>query len=402
MTSANELSDERENRKMTSDPTRSPDSGPPLDEKPFIDASSDARSRYGRFNLAIIGDSGVGKSSLVNAVFGRDWAKVGMGLPVTRGVQYYHDASLGIWDIEGFEIGSRVSPRDQLNSHLRIISERPAREQISIVWYCVESHAARLTPAAIEMIRALDAAGLPVVLVLTKVDWVKNRITGTRTVAHDLENFVTWLNEPHDNGHPIDIPYERVILTSTRDKHGKGTGHGLGELVAETLALSPDDEKDAFRIAQRLNLPWKRELARPVITSAAGLAAAAAATPIPIADAVALAPIQLGMMGRIATIYDLELKSMMSAGALAQLGVQFTGQALARSFIKLIPGAGSVISASVAFALTAATGEAWMRLCEQVHTGKIDLAKINESWSEYTPGFLDVVRKMAEKRVTKK
>ncbi|WP_396667359.1 GTPase [Microbacterium sp. R86528] len=372
-----------------------------INEQDFLDGSEQAKSRYGRFNLAIIGDSGVGKSSLVNAVFSRDWAKVGMGLPVTRGVHYYNDDSLGIWDIEGFEIGSELSPSDLLKSHLKTISERPANEQISVVWYCVESHASRLTPAAIAMIQALDSAGLPVVLVLTKVDWGKNPITKSRTVTHDLEQFVEWLENPNDNGVPITVPYEKLILTSTRDKHGKGKGHGLGDLVTETLALSPEDEKDAFRIAQRLNLPWKRELARPVVHKAAAAAALATATPILIADAAVLAPIQLAMMGRIATIYDLELKTMMSAGALAQLGVQFTGQALARSFLKLIPGAGSVVGASVAFALTAATGEAWLRLCEQVHTGKLDIKKISESWSDYAPSFLDVVRKIMEQKLTK-
>lgn len=107
------------------------------------------------------------------------------------------------------------------------------------------------------------------------------------------------------------------------------------------------------------------------------------------------------MMGQIAAIYDLEIKTMMSAGALAQLGVQFAGQALARSFIKLIPGAGNVIGASVAFALTAATGEAWMRLCEQVHTGKIDLDKITDSWEDYAPNLFDVLRKVLEQKVSK-
>jgi hypothetical protein len=42
-----------------------------------------------------------------------------------------------------------------------------------------------------------------------------------------------------------------------------------------------------------------------------------------------------------------------------------------------------------------------MRLCEQVHTGKLDVDKVNNSWSDFVPGFLDVVRKMAEQKLTK-
>lgn len=374
-----------------------------IDEQPFLDATAEAKSKFGRFNLAIIGSSGVGKSSLVNAVFGRDWAKVGKGLPVTRGVQYFNDDSLGIWDVEGFEIGSQEPPAEQLRAHLDTIAKSPKLQQISVVWYCVKANDDRLTPADIAMIRELDAQGLPVILVLTKVDWIKNPITGQHGVAKNVEAFVEWLNEPVDTqtGLPIDIPYRSVILTSTQDKHGKGKGHGLGELVAETLALSPDNEKDAFRIAQRLNLPWKRELARPVIAAATTAAAGAAAVPVPIADAAILAPIQLGMMARIATIYDLEIKTMMSAGALAQVGAQLAGRALASSMLKLIPGAGSFMNAGVAGALTAATGEGWMRLCEQVHTGKLDVDKVSNSWSDFVPGFFDVVRKMAEQKLTK-
>src|SRR5690606_36722816 len=207
----------------------------------------------------------------------------------------------------------------------------------------------------------------------TKVDWTKNAVTGKYRAPKEVEDFRDWLEHPVDGeGNQIFLPARKVILTAAIGRNGKGTGHGLGELVAETLALSPDDEKDAFRIAQRLNLPWKRDMARPIITAASSAAAAAAAIPIPIADATALAPIQLAMMGRIAAIYELDLKVMLSASALAQLGAQIAGRALARSFIKLIPGVGSAVNATVAFALTAATGEGWLRLCEQIHTGKID------------------------------
>lgn len=372
---------------------------PALDGRPFLEGQSEARARYGRFNLGIVGGTGVGKSSLINAVFGRDLAKTGKGLPVTRGVEYFHDASLGIWDFEGFEIGSQETPAQSLRRHLHTIAQGPTDQQISVIWYCLLGTADRLTPTDIDLIRELDASGLPVVLVLTKVAWTKQPITGHYRAPKDVQAFADWLEHPVDaNGAPIHLPVQAVVLTSA---HGKGSSKSLGDLVTTTLNLSPDGDKDAFRIAQRLNLPWKRELARPVVATASAAAAAVAATPLPIADAITLAPIQLTMMGRIATIYDLELTTMMSATALAQLSTQIAGQALARSFIKLIPGAGNAVNAAVAFALTGAVGEAWMRLCERVHTGDINPGKIAQAWGDYAPTAVSVVRKLVEQRAAK-
>ncbi|KAB1651992.1 GTPase [Pseudoclavibacter chungangensis] len=388
---------------MSIEPQHPEDSTPELEKRPFFEATTGAKSRYGRFNLAILGGTGVGKSSLVNAVFERDIAKVGTGLPVTRGANYYHDDSLGIWDLEGFELGAKL-PLQLLEESLDTIAARPAIEQISVVWYCVNAHAGRLQQPEIDVIRELDRRGLPVIVVLTKVDWITNPVTGKRTPSFSAQEFCDWLRNPVDENaaQPIDVPFQRFLLTSTLDRHGKAKGHGLGELVSETLELSPDNEKDAFRIAQRLNLPWKREMARKVVVVAAAAAAGVAAVPVPVANAAVLAPLQLGMMGRIAVIYDLEIKTMLSAGALAQLGVQFTGRALAGGLLALIPGAGNVINAGVAAALTGATGEGWMRLCEQVYTGKIDLDAIDNVWGDFVPGFLDVMRKMAEQRIAKK
>ena len=366
----------------------------------FADAATENRRRFGRFNLGIVGETGVGKSSLVNAVFGEARARVGVGLPVTRGVNYYHEGALGIWDFEGFEIGGGAP--QLLRENLRKIAERPADEQISVVWYCVLSSAGRLTRTDIAMINELEAAGLPVIIVLTKVDWDRNPVTGKMAPSYAAETLKQWIENPRDEvGRPITIHNRGVVLTSAVNSKGKGVGYGLSDLVERTLELSPASEKDAFRIVQTLNLGWKRDMARRDVTAATASAAAAAAVPIPIATAAVLAPIQLAMMGRVAVVYDLELRSVFSVSALAQLATQMTGRALAASLVKFIPGAGSVIDAAVASALTAATGEGWTRFCEAIYTGKVDLRSAEAVWQRYAPTAASVFAQWAAAKRTK-
>lgn len=388
-------------------PTRQPQQ--PVNPQPYMNAASWTRTHYGRFNLAIIGGTGVGKSSLVNAVFGRDLARVGHGMPVTSGLHYYHDDGLGIWDFEGFEIGSSRSPGETLKQHLWTISQRPQDEQIAVVWYCVLSTSDRLTQPDVEMIREMHSAGLPVILVLTKVDWVKNPVTGMYRAPDSVERFQGWLQNPVDQaGRPLYLPIQQVVLTSAvaprgmKPRRGKDTGHGLGDLISATLELSPPEAQDAFRVAQQINLSWKKDLARPIIKQAGTAAAAAAAVPIPVADAVVLAPIQMAMMAKVAGIYDLELKTMLSSSALAQIGAQLSGRALARSLLKLIPGVGMFINAGVAAAVTAATGEGWRVLCENVYTGKIDAAQLNVAWQKYVPTVMDIARQWAAAKASRR
>lgn len=377
-----------------------PESG--ADEE-FLVEYRESRSEYGRFNLLITGKSGVGKSSLINAVFGRDLARVGMGVPITEQLSYYHDSSLGIWDTEGFELGEAEHPTDKVRAALKEIGSRPLLEQVSVVWYCVDAGSKRLLPTEIQVIQELANAGYPVILVVTKTTWTKRTLSRRNEIAEVDEEFVNWLKNPVDErtGVPIDLPVRDVIATSAVGNDGKGVGHGISDLVSRTLVESPEDQKDAFKIAQRLNLPWKREMARIAIAQASALSATAAAVPLPVTDAATLAPIQLAMMGRISTIYDLEIRTMLSAGALAQMSVEVTGKALARSFIKLIPGVGSAVNAAVASALTAAAGEAWMRLCEKAYQGNLPIGGLDKIAGQISPNVLTVFKELALSRAQK-
>lgn len=57
-------------------------------------------------NILLCGATGVGKSSLVNDVFGENLAAIGAGEPVTRGTHRYEGETITIFDSEGYEIGS--------------------------------------------------------------------------------------------------------------------------------------------------------------------------------------------------------------------------------------------------------------------------------------------------------
>ena len=58
-------------------------------------------------NVVIVGKTGVGKSTLVNAIFREDLATTGTGRPVTQRMCRYtkKDVPLAIYDTKGFELG---------------------------------------------------------------------------------------------------------------------------------------------------------------------------------------------------------------------------------------------------------------------------------------------------------
>jgi 50S ribosome-binding GTPase len=56
--------------------------------------------KFRQVNLAVFGKTGVGKSTLINAIFGEEVARTGIGRPVTEGSRLYvtRSGSLGLYD----------------------------------------------------------------------------------------------------------------------------------------------------------------------------------------------------------------------------------------------------------------------------------------------------------------
>lgn len=323
-----------------------------------------ALAGLGRFNLAIFGKTGVGKSTLVNAIFGEDLAETGVGAAVTKQLTLYSrpDGILRVYDSRGFETGeSREQILDEVAKQVAKTRVGNVDDYIHVVWYAVRAADRRLEEGQEEIIRHLAGLGLPVLLVLTQTPLVNGRPDSkTLEFARSIQ----------DRHLPLSPPGQ-VFLTNAQADQLLPYVHGLDELLTATFHVVPEAARSALVAAQRIDLSRKREKALRVVRSSVAAAATIGASPIPFSDSVLLVPNEIQMIARITAAYGLGAQLSTVSGAVAAFlnGIlSQVGASVAGNLLKLVPGAGSIIggavNAATASSVTWALGRSWMALCE--------------------------------------
>lgn len=313
----------------------------------------EAVERRGRVNILIAGKSGVGKSTLINAVFQGNFAETGDGHRVTMTTREIKKEGipLSIFDTRGLEISEYKNTVQELEKLLQDKGKsKDPNEHIHIAWLCVMEDSRRIEDAEINLTEMLDKY-IPVIGVITK----SVSDNGFRQIVQELL--------------PQTRNVVRVLAKDTvLDGGYKIPSMGLDKLVELTMTLVPETQRDAFAAAQRVSLNHKRQRAHGVVAGAAVAAGSAGAAPLPFADALAIIPLQISMLAGINAVWGLPLSTsflgMLVSGAITGSAGTAAGRAAVGALLKLIPGAGSVIggviNASVAATLTTAFGEAYI------------------------------------------
>ncbi|WRF10634.1 50S ribosome-binding GTPase [Helicobacter pylori] len=92
-------------------------------------------------NILLMGATGVGKSSLINALFGQEVAKAGIGKPVTQHLEKYVDEEKGLilWDTKGIEDkdyhDTMQSIKKEMEDSFKTLDEK---EAIDVAYLCVK------------------------------------------------------------------------------------------------------------------------------------------------------------------------------------------------------------------------------------------------------------------------
>lgn len=332
---------------------------------------NDALKKLGCANILIAGKAGVGKSTLLNAIFGEDVATTGKGHHVTQTVkEYYRDGLLyHVFDTKGFAESSCQQMTDDLKREISLRKTNDAKTHIHIMWYCVSEEEGCIEKNEIDFIKEI-ARDIPVILVFTKA----------------FDSNPTFYNKVVKEDYYSDIDYSvRVLAAPYSTPEGVVAVHGLDKLTNLTYELVPDAAKRAFAAAQRINSELIRNSITKIVAASASAAAATGAIPIPCSDAIILAPIQIGMIASISVTFGLNIEagflSTIISSAAGVTGATLLGRHIVSNLFKLVPGAGSVIggtiSAATAAALTTAMGWAYFNSLVMIRNKGSELSTKN-------------------------
>lgn len=111
-------------------------------------------------NIMLLGRTGVGKSSFINYLVGKDVCNVGTGMPVTSGFDTYEynegKIPLRIYDSKGLEVQDYSTQKDKIIDFIKIkCNDTDVFKWLHTIFYCINIERKRLEPEEVKFIKSI-------------------------------------------------------------------------------------------------------------------------------------------------------------------------------------------------------------------------------------------------------
>ena len=333
-------------------------------------------------NILVIGDSGVGKSTLINAVLGEEIAESGFGdKGTTKELKVYESDVLDfrIIDTVGFEPSffKRMWAINAVKKWSKnAVKEGKENSDINVIWFCVEGTSSKLFPETIKSLAKATSIypSVPIIVVITKSYSKPEREKNIQMVKEVFEK--------QKNAKNLKGIIPVVALIYEIDEEQFVAQEGITELIDMTYELIPEGMQAAKKDIEAFKLNRKRSFAQTAIATFTLSAVAIAAIPIPLSDAVLLSPLEIGEINSLAKIYGIknDKNSKRFLNSVVEAGTVGVAAKTAINALKAIPAinlAASVINAAVAGAIVLGIGEVCVYTYEQIYLGNKSLDDVD-------------------------
>lgn len=363
--------------------------------------------------MAIVGRRGAGKSSLINAIFGELKADIGDYKSQTGEGQWYlfenESGAIDILDTRGLGESHAPEEKSAANTALEEVKQSITDKCPDVLLFlCKAKEAgARLDDDIAQLIQLKQevykthAYEVPVVGIVTQVDEMAPMSNSEPPFDHpkkqeNISAAVDLLEEKLTEQMTAPV---KVIPTSAYLEYEAGElvydrRYNIDVLLEYLMTELP---KEAQVILAKLSKvkSVQKKLARTIGRSVMTTNGLIGATPVPIGDMPIITGLQLSMISTIAMISGQKLNRKALVQFLGAMGVNVgIGVALrtvSRQLVKLLPGAGSVISGAIASAGTYA-------LCEAAIAYFIDRQSENEAKQVYEKSFQQEEKRLKEEK----
>ncbi|KAF9062737.1 hypothetical protein BDP27DRAFT_1451637 [Rhodocollybia butyracea] len=224
-----------------------------------------------RFRILVLGKSGAGKSSLINATFGVNVANVSHEVSgvsdIHNEITYAENSKFILHDSQGFVAGETQNYETVKKFITDRAKQRELKDRLHAIWFCMEvpTENGALFEKADETFLALDIKNVPVVVVFTKYDLLIRKFereADDHIGDEELEAIVNLKAEEFYNKTCV-LPLNAITrnrkspITHVRVSTRRRYNYTLATLVVETQKNLDEHVSFLWRSAQRASVDEK-------------------------------------------------------------------------------------------------------------------------------------------------
>ena len=337
-------------------------------------------------NVLVLGNSGVGKSTLINAVLGERKTKTGYGtVGTTKHLEVFENNEINFRLIDSVGFEPDFFRRFQAIKAVQDWCRKTAKagnenSKINVIWFCVDGTSRKLFSQSIDSLAKAASVykSVPVIAVITKsysrpdresnVQMVREAFSGRIGRKLNLKGII-----------PVVAELYRIDDTSFAPVDG------IAELIQLTNDVMPEGIAAADKDVEQYKLERTNNFAHTLIgaSTVSGVLIGAVPLPSPLTDGAILSGIELAEVNGLAKLYGIKKSNQSTAlfEKIVEIGtVSAVARATCGAVLKVIPVAGWIANAAVAGSFVAAIGEGTRYIFEQIKLGNKSVQDIE--WAE--------------------